>query len=177
MNPYASVKLKCDTRGDILLEHNVWNMLRKLHLYLKDMLNFGTDHTLNAYFHIKATIYWWDCSKILLTSSLVSLGGEWKWYGAGSPIPSLDHCQKSLSFIPAIRPRNEPNSVTSIISITWMCRVRVGGCRRLNDATKCQEAPRVVLSEHQGYYWLAVTSARKQRSKIEKRKRRRTGDE
>lgn len=35
----------------------------------------------------------------------------------------------------------------------------------MNDATKCQEAPRVALRECQGYYRLAVTSAKKQKER------------
>lgn len=105
------------------------NVINNVEIYKKlHMLDFRTDHT-SQNIAIKATVYWWDCSKILLTSSLVSVvGGKWKWYGDGSPIPPLDQCQKSLSFIPAIGPRNDPDSITSIISITWMCQVRLRGC-------------------------------------------------
>lgn len=41
------------------------------------------------------------------------------------------------------------------------------GLQRLNDATERQEAPRVALGECQGYYRLAVTSARKKRRERE----------
>lgn len=74
-----------------------------------------------------------------------------------------------LPFIPTIRPSNEPASITSIISITWMCLVWVAGCRRLNDATKCQEAPRVALRKCQGYYFRAVTSAKKRQTERERK--------
>ena len=49
----------------------------------------------------------------------------------------------------------------------------IQGLRRLNDTTKCREAPRVALTECQGYYRIAVTSARTQRRESRTGKRRR----
>lgn len=92
--------------------------------------------------------------------------GRWKPNTSTGPLPEI------LKF--HICPRDKPDSITSFISITWMCQVRVRGCWRLNNATKCQEAPRVALSESQVHYRLAVTSARKQ-EREKRSRRRRTG--
>lgn len=39
----------------------------------------------------------------------------------------------------------------------------------MNDATECQEAPRVALSECQGYYGLAVTAAQEEKTDGQRR--------
>lgn len=50
---------------------------------------------------------------------------KWRWKPR---VPPLDPSQMSLSVIPSISPKNEPDSARFIISITWGCQVRARGC-------------------------------------------------
>lgn len=51
---------------------------------------------------------------------------KWRWKPR---VPPLDPSQMSLSVLPSISPKNEPDSARFIISITWGCQVRARGCR------------------------------------------------